>query len=232
MKKEVKTKMKKGLLIALIVIFSMSFAGVAFATVVNSEHDLTGLGNSGTTQPCVFCHHPHRGDATVNGDNDLLWNLIVPDTSYVAYADTATTDGSTSPVTAAAPQSFLCMSCHNDTIAAGALFARLPADGTQSNTAITIAGVFDLVGTVELEDDHPVNFSYTDALTGGGLRALTGTTVQNSGNTYPLYGATNLMQCSTCHDVHAGDNSQSTAVQFMRGNIAASEICIDCHTNK
>jgi hypothetical protein len=236
--------MKKVLFIAIVVVFSMALAGVSFAGVVSSSHDLaattgSNAGNTGTIQPCVFCHHPHRGNATAgNGGNDLLWNLNVPTAAMTAYQQSGTMDATTAAVGAAAPQSFLCMSCHSGTVAQASLLVQSPIDGIAANTDLAITGIFDLIGGSQLQDDHPVNFDYVATAADAGIESLavdSQVTGNSTGSIYPLFGAGgagNDMQCATCHDVHAGDNSSDPAIQFMRANTDESQICVDCHINK
>lgn len=224
--------MKKSLAIALALTLVM--ATLAVAGVVNTKHDMStgvpaGLG-TGTSQVCVFCHHPHRG-ADGSLTNDLLWNLNDAVGPYSVYTGSATFNGTdAADLTDSAPQSFLCMACHDGTIAAGAL-VKAPADATGAQTAYNLATAADLIGagTDELTNDHPINFNYVNvAAVDSGIEAsLTGTYVLG---TYPLYN--NTMQCATCHDVHMGNNSADINIQFMRASTADSKICTDCHTNK
>jgi len=239
--------MKKLIIIALAMVLCLGLAGIASATIVNSLHDFSDtsvaystvkgvadpLGAS-TGQVCVFCHHPHRGVNASLG-NDLLWNMNSVGSANITGYSSATMNATTAAVNATAPQSFLCMTCHDGLIAAGALVQK-PKDGSNTtadwwNDAAANATA-DLGST--LADDHPVNFTYTDAssVDTAGIKApLANTVTGASANTYPLFGGT--MQCATCHDVHAGTTTKDTGgIQFMRGDTAASEICVDCHINK
>lgn len=225
------TRMKKTLIFVLAAIMVVAFAGVAFAKVSGSKHDLSSadIAGTGSNQVCVFCHHPHRGaggSSTVS--NALLWNVDdFSRSTYSTYTNNSlnAVDNGTALTSTNSPQSFLCMACHDGVISANALVLP-PGDGT-NNTVMNLAGGAAL-GTT-LADDHPVNFTYT---TDGGLATpAAGVVTGASTNTYPLFAG--LMQCGTCHDVHAGGtDSKSTAVDFMRGDIDFSEICTDCHTNK
>lgn len=245
--------MKKFLVFALALILVVGFASMAFAGVSGSKHDLVdgpaaGANGSGTgtTQICVFCHHPHRGDVatgnsttkdTVNVKNDLLWNMdSFSQDEYETYSNPTSmgaTNAGAAINNANAPASFLCMACHDGVIAASSLVA-LPADGTANNSSISISGYADL-GTT-LADDHPVNFDYPNGTDAYIKDPTAGEVIGNidATNTYPLFSG--KMQCGTCHDVHAGENSKAgdltTGIQFMRGDIAGSLICRDCHIAK
>lgn len=229
--------MKKILILAVAV--SLVIAGVAMATVVSTKHDMraeTAAGvkasGSATEQVCVFCHHPHRGSNT-SVTTVLLWNVSGPASTYPTYAGSASmsaTGGSPITDTGAGAYSFLCMACHDETAGNNA-FIKAAVDGTLGTPPDLSGTIFDLGST--LADDHPVNFTYADAVTAtSDVLAATGDEVSgtSSGTSYPLYSGT--MQCATCHDVH---NGQSSLVQFMRGSgdiITGSAICIDCHTSK
>ena len=230
--------MKKTLIFVLAAIMVVAFAGVAFAKVSGSKHDLSSANYAGTgsNQVCVFCHHPHRGYVVPGGNvsNALLWNVDdFSQSSYSTYTNNSmnAVDNGTALTSTNSPQSFLCMACHDGVISANSLVLP-PGDGIDIPANKTLSGGA-VLGTT-LADDHPVNFTYT---TDGGLAIPAAGVVTGvpSGNTYPLFAG--LMQCGTCHDVHAGDttsgtDSKSTAVGFMRGNIEYSQICTDCHTNK
>lgn len=232
--------MKKVLFVALIVVLSLAVAGVAFAGVAGSKHDLGTSGAAGaltnavgisTSQVCIFCHHPHRGDGLTNANNDLLWNMNVPATTYATYVNTSTMTANGGAVTASAPQSFLCMSCHNGSFSGQVVAKGAADDSFSTGSAFNIGAGADLTGTAELQDDHPVNIIYAEAAGDIETNVVSGAVIGNvSSNEYPLYSG--LMQCATCHDVHAGDNSADAGIQFLRGNTASSEICQDCHTNK
>ena len=216
--------------------------GTAFAVGVSkSLHDLgTGgtlnsdIAGTGSGQTCVFCHHPHRGAG--NGSNTLtdalLWNITSGEysqNSYAVYTSAVTGSSTQNAVGSAVDKtgddfvSYHCMGCNT----------------TAFTSSSFETGASDLGST--LIDDHPINFDYSDAdFLGTEIKAET-TTAAVVGNvsvyTYPLFSGT--MQCSTCHDVHAGDVGATTAgyskdskIEFMNGDTAASEICVDCHLDK
>lgn len=224
--------MKK--MIVLVAILSLVVAGIAFAGVVSSKHDLRTTGT--TNQVCVFCHHPH---GNTGAQNNLLWNINDSDVNYVTYGDSGTTVTGVTGAAATAPQTTLCMGCHDGSGAANT-YRKSAFDGTAMTTVGSILNSYANLGET-LADDHPVGFTYPDATNAkfGDLAAKAVDASSASGysvaSTYPTYGTTlvaSSMECGTCHDVHAGNNSVDTALQFMRGTTAASAICIDCHTTK
>ncbi len=240
--------MKKVILIVLAI--SLVLAGTAFATVVGSLHDLgtngpIGSTNSGygtgTGQVCVFCHHPHRG-SVASLTTAILWNITDWDeTSYAVYDNTGSTMNATDGAavindgTSNAYASYFCMACHDGTVGADAL-VREPRDGTGNTTPQTLDAGANL-GTT-LEDDHPVNFTYSLASGPDAEIIAIGSTTNGLGQNYELFSL--KMQCATCHDVHRGAlttagcastdaNSCDPNIEFMLQTTANSLICIDCH---
>ena len=239
--------MKK--VLALSVVLCLIVAGVALATVVSSKHDMrpATLGaykavGAATSQVCVFCHHPHRGASTVS--TVLLWNISDTANTYNTYGPTPTsgngaagTIGGQTGTNTETQYTLLCLGCHDGAGATNSWVQPNAADGTLGSM-VAVGGAANLGST--LEDDHPVDFLYTDAYGAGYKGSGAGDIKPNTGNfvigavtstSYPLFSTT--MQCATCHDVH---NGQSPLVQFMRGGstnvIANSGICRDCHQSK
>ena len=97
----------------------------AFASIVNTGHDLSGKG-IGTTEICVFCHTPH-GAKTDTTNSFPLGNLAATSGSAicntchdgtVAYADmqnppNGTTPGTTLDFTATKPQAVITTGMHH-----------------------------------------------------------------------------------------------------------------------
>lgn len=236
--------MKKVLVLTLAI--SLIVAGIAFATVLSTKHDMRGGSSSGqkysgtsTTQVCVFCHHPHRG-ANSGVSNALLWNVSDGNKTYDTYAKTSTInstgiDGNfvntTNPNTSESVYTLLCMGCHDG---GGSSNSRVTDTedgglGTIVNLGILTANLGSTLG-----DDHPVDFAYPRTayvFAGSDIKnadadTSLGTTYVVSGSTtgvkYPLFGnveggTTGTMQCATCHDVHNGQSGGATGIQFMRG---------------
>lgn len=227
--------MKKALILA--VALSIIIGGVAVAGVLSSKHDMrfisSGEEQNNATAVCEFCHHPHRGASASAFTNALIWNKVTnTPATYAAYVNTATMAGAASAVDLSADlntnglyATALCMSCHDSVNASNGIVRAVRGMANTTLTLVYDNPASDLGDT--LEDDHPVNFEYVqdvgdDIPEPDGAGMFVGT--------YPLYDG--WFQCATCHDVHMGNNSASTAVQFMRGDTLDSAICIDCHTNK
>ena len=132
-------------------------AGLAGAQITGSAHDFSaaGLGNDEICQPC---HTPHNASTALPV---VLWNHAVTTTeTYTLYssptmnAQTGQPDG----------VSRACLSCHDGTVA---------LDSFGGSTGTNFIGGGANFGT-DLTNDHPVSFTYNNALAtvdGGALSA-------------------------------------------------------------
>src|SRR4029079_19336304 len=100
-----------------------------------------------------FCHTPHgaSGDAP-------LWNRFSSAATYIPCSS------STARATIGQPtgSSKLCLSCHDGTVALGMVNSRSTPIQMQNNITTIPIGPANL-GT-DLSDDHPVSFTYDNAL--------------------------------------------------------------------
>jgi predicted CXXCH cytochrome family protein len=181
----------------------------------STKHNLSisGPGNitaSSENRICIFCHIPHqKGTAT-----RYLWNRSDPANPYIPYfsstlkADVGQPTGS----------SRMCLSCHDGTIALGAI--------TSSATEIPFKGgirhmPYDSssnLGT-DLSDDHPVSFVYDDmlALENRQLKEPSALPAQ-------VKLEDDQLQCTACHDPHHNPYGQ-----FLVMDNSASALCRACH---
>ena len=193
-------------------------AGLASAgTIVGSPHDFSGQGWSGG-QICVPCHTPHKANITVA--DAPLWNHALTAATFTLYSSP------TLNATIAQPGggSRLCFSCHDGTVAINSFGG---ATGT------TFIGAGDRVGP-NLRSEHPIGFTYNDALAtaDGSLRATTTAVTIGSGTSTRvgtiasnmLFGGN--MECASCHDVH---NTFTSGGSLLKVQIASSAICTTCH---
>ncbi len=198
-------------LLALMILPAFSGPADAAKNIVNTAHDLSsskiprvpGEPQALTeTRICIFCHTPHNATPRTP-----LWNKAIKPVNYVLYSSTTLAARPSQPN----GPSRLCLSCHDGTIALGAVLN--PAGGISTTGEIRQQY---LIGTV-LSGDHPISFSYYDSLPNFELNP---SPPQN----LLLYGNAN-MECSTCHDAH--DNSLGS---FLRESNRDSQICTECHT--
>lgn len=210
--------------------------------VANGLHNMSSsaLSNYKSDEPeiCVFCHTPHGGSTT-----GPLWNkpdLAGPYTHY-------TTDNTTNPelIDTNRPisdQSLLCMSCHDGTASVNTVI-NLPntrnglpiqneMNGGPSMPMVVGFGAFNPVLDIDLTNDHPISFSYDgiyqDYLDAGLLNKLSPVaTAQAAGVRF--FGATNYVECSTCHDPHVDYSVATEYTPFLITPNDGSNLCLACH---
>lgn len=189
-------------------------------SIVDTKHNLSASGPGNVRaltedQICVFCHTPHNATPF-----SPLWNKKIEPKAYTLY-QSSTLSPKAIPGQPNGP-SRLCLSCHDGTIALGEIVN--PPSGTPSSgivmkdTERLSSGMRSYLGT-DISNDHPVAFSYYDALPNPELA-----------DTLPpilhTYGSGDV-HCTTCHDPH--DNSFG---KFLVMNNAYSALCITCHDKK
>lgn len=203
----------------------VALAAVSFGQITGSGHDFTdGAGlnadawNTSTdNEMCGPCHVPHNGDAVSVGAP--LWSHDIAATgSFTIYAGTNMDATTGQP----AGTSLLCLSCHDGTVDLDAHDQKPGAATTLKMTGTA------LVGT-DLSNDHPISFTYDDALAtaDGGLHAPTSTASGIAANIDDdmLFGAgNNQMECASCHDAHDDTNGS-----FLRLDNSNSALCLTCH---
>ena len=183
-------------------------------SVVGSPHDLSARGPGRAraideTRVCVFCHTPHNA-----APQTPLWNRHDPPRHYRIYQSStldARVDQPSGP-------SKMCLSCHDGSLALGAVLSR-PVTHPILTTPRTIPpGPTDL--TNDLSDDHPIGFRYDRALASADGQIRTPELISRE---LPL-GRHGEVHCTTCHDPH--NNSQGN---FLRMTDRYTAICVTCH---
>ncbi|MEE8412567.1 MAG: cytochrome c3 family protein [Acidobacteriota bacterium] len=197
---------------------------IAQAQVASTKHDLTTLTGDAADRVCAYCHTPHM--AVGAASQDPLWNHnLSANASYGVYGSStldASDIGDIGVATAGtATTTHLCMSCHDGTIALGALY------NPPNSGSVTTIGVIGNIGSTNadmgtsLADDHPVNFTYNTALSlaDGELEDPTA-----NATVAALLDGAGKVQCSSCHDPH-----DDTFAPFLVIDNAASGLCSTCH---
>ncbi len=183
----------------------------ASMSVAVSKHNLSASGPSAIKaisegEICIFCHAPHR--ARFIG---LLWNRQDSTATYIPYDSTTITSLVGQPT----GSSRLCLSCHDGTIALGAVVSRAAEIDMVQRFLDTSAKV----GT-DLSDDHPISFVYDSSLSLSNPEykdpSLLIDEVSLDNN--------NELQCTSCHDPH--DDSFG---QFLKVDNTFSALCLHCH---
>jgi predicted CXXCH cytochrome family protein len=193
----------------LIPLFAINLFG---QNIVGSAHDFSADSWNTSGNICIVCHTTHNADDAIS--NAPLWNHETTTATFNTYSS-ATMDAATGQPDAS---SKLCLSCHDGTVA---------VDNFGGNTSGTsfLTGNAN-IGT-DLNDDHPISFTYDDALASadGGLHNPS-TTNSGLGGTISedlLIG--DQLQCASCHDVHNGSGLDN----LLRLSNNASALCLTCH---
>lgn len=215
--------------LAVTILFASALYAQKAGLATDTQHGAVGA------NACLSCHTPHGGTNGVT----LLWVHSVGTSAYTTYTSPTmgnATSNITSPgngnLTAGAPENntLLCLSCHDGALAAAnSVVLTTSAHGTAGNpiagTGIDVAG-----GANTLSDDHPVNMSH-DPTNDAGLDTVANVTTAGL-VLYSGGGATNTVQCGTCHDPHkkGPDNGGNPGGQFyLRLSNASSGLCLTCH---
>ncbi len=187
----------------------------AVAAIVDTKHNLSvsGPGPIKSTierEICIFCHAPHNA----RRDVPYLWNRPDSTANYTTY------QSSTLYATVGQPTgtSKLCLSCHDGTIALGALVSR-PAEVPFAGGLRFIPEGPSRLGT-DLSDDHPISFVYNDALVALRGELASPSTLVNE----VKLDASGEMQCTACHNPH--DNPFG---KFLVKPNNFADICVTCH---
>jgi hypothetical protein len=187
-------------------------------------------------QICVFCHTPHAAETTPMPSP--LWNRKLSTATYALYSST-----SIDAVDLGQPggTSKLCLSCHDGTLAVGAVNV-LNGSATDNNpltaeidlTGVGGGGVMPAgAGTttgftrnlgVDLSNDHPISLTFDATLANadGELRSpATNSHIANRarGTAPPLVPLeNNQVQCNSCHDPHLRSIDAQENIKFLRLN--------------
>ncbi len=181
------------------------------------ETDIRSAGGSTAEGICVFCHAPHH-----SSNITPLWSRETADdngTAYNLYQSDRILPGKLQQPFGG---SKLCLSCHDGTIAMnsrmGESFTQL-ADKASAGVATMPTGETNL--GIDLRDDHPFSFTYTDFL-GTGSELNDPAVILQKGIRLEE-GA--YVQCSSCHDPHKDRYGNFLVLD----NSTGSPLCTACH---
>jgi hypothetical protein len=217
-------KLKKLFIVLISLVLAASFAGVSFAGIQGSAHDFSGFAFSGG-QICLPCHTPHNGELV---ENAPLWNHEVTTATYQVYNSPsmdATVGQPTGP-------SKLCLSCHDGTVAVDSF-------GGETGSMFIDAFSADANLTTDLSNDHPISFTYDDALATADPALFDPTTkvvtigsgqFSKTGTITDVLLSDGVLQCSSCHSVH-NDFVAGTQISdaLLKISIGGSQLCLACH---
>lgn len=220
------------------------------AGIVNTKHNLSVSNTTGTIkaqteeQICVFCHIPHHSQTS----GKPLWNRSMPTSAYTMYDSdylrrmdypaVATDLGTLNDTPGALSRQ--CMSCHDGTIAIGAVnvlhgtigASQIAMNGVEADgTMLTTAAGF--LGT-DLTMHHPVGIVYDSTIFKNfdiGSKTIELKTALAADAQVKLfeYGGKQYVECSSCHDPHKENN------KFLHVDTGANHAqnvvntCTSCH---
>lgn len=191
-----------------------SLAGAQPSSVVGGAHNLSASGPGGVrasteSEVCIFCHAPHNTTPV-----KPLWNRAMPTDAYTIYTSRALDANPGQPTGA----SKMCLSCHDGTIALGAVRSRdMPI--AMSGGVTTMPSGSGRIGT-DLRDDHPISFTFDAALASRDPHIKSPASLP----TELRLDANQELQCTTCHDAH--NNSMG---DFLVMQNTTSMLCNSCH---
>lgn len=196
----------------------LALAGSATSVLAQGSSDIMGtrhnLSVSGTGQVraftedrvCIFCHTPHNATPL-----SPLWNKDLEPQVYTVYASPTLRAG---PL----PQPFgptkLCLSCHDGTIAMGAVLNPSGGIGMAGSDLFPSGSLSDF--GLDLSGHHPVSFPYRASLPNAELAPSPPPDL--------VFGGTDEVHCTTCHDPH-----KDTQGKFLAKDNRYSALCTSCH---
>ena len=189
----------------------------AQGVINNTKHNLsvTGPGplkSLTESRICIFCHTPHNAKP-----DTPLWNHQMSSQTYNLYTSDTLLLAPSQPT----GPTKLCLSCHDGTVALGAVVNPLPGPpelGSPIPAGAT--GNFSNFG-IDLSGHHPVVFSYPQA------QRLDTTGQLVDASLLPLsiiLGGSGNVHCTTCHDPH-----ENTYGAFLVMDNRYSALCTSCH---
>ncbi|MEO5656527.1 MAG: cytochrome c3 family protein, partial [Nitrospiria bacterium] len=203
---------------------------------------------AGTSEICVFCHTPHGSSAAGATFKAPIWNRNLEYQSartYQLYDQvwSFSFEGTLNDAAGQRPTGYsrLCLSCHDGTVALGNLLnapgsggykGSVPMTGTLGPGGTIPAGSGDLTGDtrrlgVDLRNDHPISFTYDQALVSKDQELVTPSPILQSPDKVSaptslsplrLYPGADpakydSVQCTSCHNPH-----QVNYPKFLRAN--------------
>jgi predicted CXXCH cytochrome family protein len=203
---------------------------LSLAGVKNTKHNLSvsGTGSAGAvteTEICIFCHTPHNASPAYP-----LWNHVVTEVETYTNYWSPTLKSYASEAQAPPIDGFsrLCLSCHDGTVALGALINR--SEEIETVPDFLTEGMDGYLGT-DLSGGHPISITFD-----GTLAALRNQDPNIMHLNWPindpyvkLYatGGGYGVQCTSCHDPHGGRGGTDAPPFWQKSTY--DEVCLVCH---
>ncbi|HEU4400557.1 MAG TPA: cytochrome c3 family protein, partial [Candidatus Polarisedimenticolia bacterium] len=188
-----------------------SLAAPSSSNMTNTKHNLSASG-TGTihalaeTRICIFCHTPHSATP-----QSPLWNKEIEPQIYTVYASPTLKAG---PLPQPSGPTKLCLSCHDGTIAMGAVLNPVGGIGMAGSGTLPPGSLSDF--SLDLSGHHPVSFQYQSALPNAELASSPPADLD--------FGGGDEVHCITCHDPH-----NDSYGRFLLKDNRYSALCTTCH---
>jgi len=188
---------------------------VSPGSILETKHNLsiTGPGPIKSTteeEVCIFCHTPHNASR----DIPYLWNRSDTTENYIHYQSSTIYAAVGQPTGA----SKLCLSCHDGTVALGAVISRPEEIPFSGGIRFMPEGITKL-GT-DISDDHPVSFVYDSNLVVSNPELIDPSVLPPQ----VKLDKNKELQCTACHDHH-----NDSYGKFLVMPNQYSGLCATCH---
>lgn len=192
--------------------------------MLSTRHNL-GVSGTGTIraateqQLCVFCHTPHVPKQYAA---EQLWNRKPTEAEYTLYSSEYLTSLTYDNPSQPNPRSKLCLSCHDGTIAIGAVLNNRGASqiAMQNNVTTMPPDAEGFIGT-SLVNDHPVGYVYNPAKD---PELVNRSWPWNTPVRLDPDDASGTVECMSCHDPHDDQFGK-----FLRMSNTDAGLCTFCH---
>jgi len=179
--------------------------------MANTPHNLSVSGPGQIralteTRICIFCHTPHNATPL-----SPLWNKELEPQAYTVYESPTLRAGQ---LPQPSGPTKLCLSCHDGTIAMGAVLNPVGGISMAGGGTLTPGSLSNF--GLDLSGHHPVSFPYHSALPNPELAPSPPPDL--------VYGGSDEVHCITCHDPH-----KDLYGKFLVKDNRYSALCITCH---
>lgn len=217
------------LFIFLFLVFSVE--GIIQSGILETKHNLSSSGPGevkavSETEVCVFCHVPHN-----SYPRTPLWGHALSEVkNYKIYSSNQSVSGRGREYAQPDGSSRLCLSCHDGTVALGAVIGRRRIEFA-GGVNVLRPGQSGFIG-LDLSGSHTISVPIFDSEVNEkntrGLSILKSVKEMKSDPDGVKLDENNKVQCTTCHDAHSDDNYNSSGIHFWRKS-DFSTLCEVCH---
>jgi predicted CXXCH cytochrome family protein len=191
--------------------------------VFDTKHNLTAGGNNvikaaTENNTCVFCHTPHTPR-----QSSQLWNHKLSTATYELYSSDYLTSLNYTTPNQPNSRSKLCLSCHDGTVAIGAVYNNLGSTNIVMTNGVTTmpSNSPGNLGT-SLINDHPVGYIYDNTKD---PELIARAWPWNTPVKLDPDASNGTVECQTCHDPHNNTNGK-----FLRIANNDAALCTFCHS--